>query len=104
MQASTLDYGIDFKNVTPTFVTEKVRHELKTKGYTVIPDILSQQFIDEAKRYIEIKQKSENISNDSYKKLCKNRYATGLVTKWGYFFLGAVLLTFLAGLNMTTTL
>src|SRR5439155_6366828 len=85
LKASQIDYGIDLKDVIPTFVTEKIRHELDTKGYTVIPNILNEQFVSEAKRYIEIKQDSENIDAGSYKKLCKNRFATGLVTKWGYF-------------------
>jgi len=75
--------GVDVSS-NPVFVTHKHRQELNTRGFTIIPSVLSDDMVNELQHYIELKAKSERMDRNAYEHLCKCRGNTGLVLKHGW--------------------
>lgn len=58
--------GIDLSKIPPLFMTEKRRNILMEQGFLSIPQVIDLTFIEELKRYILLKYRSEKIDDQSY--------------------------------------
>jgi len=84
LKAKGFATGLHLDGYEPHFITAAIRKELKENGFAVIKGVFDIVVLNEARRYIEIKQKSEQINESSYEKLCRKNFAVGLVTKNGW--------------------
>lgn len=84
LEAKGFAAGLNLDDFEPHFITADIRKELQENGFAVIKGVFDIDLLKEATRYIQIKQRSERIGQYSYRKLCRKRYAVGLVTKNGW--------------------
>jgi len=76
--------GIDLSKVPPLYMTEEQRHILMQQGFVTIPNVINLDLIEELKRYILLKYRSEKIDQQSYLYLCKAGNNLGLISQHGW--------------------
>jgi len=76
--------GIDMTQVKPLYVTDEYKQSLEDKGFVTIPNIINLQLIEEAKRYISLKMRSEHIDSQAYLIYSGPQHTVGLVMKHGW--------------------
>jgi len=72
-------------STSPIFINSGIRETLNRDGFVVVPNVVTNELIQQLKRYVMLKMESEGVFDSSaYLEVGGPRHTIGLVTKYGW--------------------